>query len=47
MSRMKLKVMSGMSAMDAEVKARETRNGRTIEGDFIVKDKDRDPWLDD
>jgi UPF0716 protein FxsA len=47
MSRMKLKVMSGMSAMDAEVKTRETRNGQTIEGDFIVKDEGRDPWLDD
>ena len=47
MHRMKLKVMSGMSSMDAEVKVRETRSGRTIEGDFVVKDKDRDPWLDD
>jgi len=47
MSRMKLKVMSGMSAMDAEVKARETRNGRTIEGDFIVKNENHDPWHDD
>ena len=47
MSRMKLKVMSGMSAMDAEVKTRETRNGQTIEGDFIVKDEGRDPWLVD
>ncbi|RUM94421.1 MAG: hypothetical protein DSZ28_03285 [Thiothrix sp.] len=47
MRRMKLKVMSGMSPMDAEVEVRETRSGRTIEGDFVVKDKDRDPWLDD
>jgi UPF0716 protein FxsA len=45
MRRMKLKVMAGMDSMDAEV--RETRSSRTIEGDFVVKDKDRDPWQDD
>lgn len=47
MRRTKMKVMSGMNSMDAEVEVRKTRSGRTIEGDFIVKDKDRDPWLDD
>ena len=47
MRRTKMKVMSGMNSMDPEVEIRETRNGRTIEGDFVVKDKDRDPWLDD
>ena len=47
MRRTKMKVMSGMNSMDAEVEVRKTRSGRTIEGDFIVKGKDRDPWLDD
>jgi len=47
MRRTKMKVMSGMNSMDAEVEIKETRSGRTIEGDFVVKDKDRDPWLDD
>jgi hypothetical protein len=35
-----------MGAMDVEAGVRQERRGRTIEGDFIVKDKDRDPWLD-
>ena len=47
MRRMKLKVMSNMHAMNAEVEIRETRSNRTIEGDFVVKNKHRDPWLDD
>ena len=47
MRRTKMKVMSGMNSMDAEVEVKDTRSSRTIEGDFVVKDKDRDPWLDD
>lgn len=47
MRRMKFKVMSSMSTMDAEVEIHKTHGGRTIEGDFVVKKKRHNPWLDD
>jgi UPF0716 protein FxsA len=47
MRRIKPKMASAMSAMDVDVGVHQERRGRTIEGEFIVKDKDRDPWLDE
>ena len=44
--RLKLRVISGFGPMDSEAETRKTPTGRTIEGDFVVKDKDRDPWID-
>lgn len=46
MRRVKLKVASSMNPMDPDVEVRDTRHGRIIDGDFVAKDKDRDPWID-